>query len=240
MARKKEPEEHGTESWLMSYCDMITLLVTFFLMMMTFSTKEQGDVTELGIGLLKGRGGVWPSRMGTSYNEELDRAVAERMSRDLDELIESSAGSVALQSGLDGLIVHFDVECSFAPDSIEVPPKLRENLHKLANLLVPYDHIAVVEGSTDSEFRPTARYPTAQSISVARACAAADVMLEVRTLSAGRVQIAAFGTERPRASNDTELGRRSNRGVDVRVLAMSKALQAKADAVVTTTPVRRR
>jgi len=240
MARKKEPEEHGGESWLMSYCDMITLLVTFFLMMMTFSTKEQGDVSELGIGLLKGRGGIWPSRMGSSYNEELDRAVAEQMSRDLDGLIEETSGSVALQSGLDGLIVHFDVECSFAPDSIEVPPKLREDLLKLAALLVPYDHIAVVEGSTDSEFRPSSRYPSAQSISVARACAAAAVMLEVPALQAGRVQIAAFGTERPRASNDTELGRRSNRGVDVRVLAMSRSLQARSEAVIAPSPVRNR
>jgi chemotaxis protein MotB len=240
MARKKEPEEHGAESWLMSYCDMITLLVTFFLMMMTFSTKEKGNVTELGIGLLKGRGGVWPSRMGSSYNEELDRAVAEQMSRDLDDLIEKTGGSVALQSGLDGLIVHFDLECSFAPDSIEVPPKLRDDLLELAALLVPYDHIAVVEGSTDSEFQPTTRFPTAQSISVARACAAAAVMLEVPALAPERVQIAGFGTERPRASNDTEQGRRSNRGVDVRVLAMSKSLQAKADAVMSSTPVRRR
>jgi flagellar motor protein MotB len=208
--------------------------------MMTFSTKEKGNVTELGIGLLKGRGGVWPSRMGSSYNEELDRAVAEQMSRDLDDLIEKTGGSVALQSGLDGLIVHFDLECSFAPDSSEVPPKLRDDLLELAALLVPYDHIAVVEGSTDSEFQPTTRFPTAQSISVARACAAAAVMLEVPALAPGRVQIAGFGTERPRASNDTEQGRRSNRGVDVRVLAMSKSLQAKADAVLSSTPVRRR
>src|SRR6187397_2286014 len=56
MARKKKPEEHShSESWLVSYCDMISLLVTFFLMMMTFSTKDTADVREVGVGLLKGR-----------------------------------------------------------------------------------------------------------------------------------------------------------------------------------------
>ena len=51
------------ESWLVSYCDMISLLVTFFLMMMTFSTKEKFDVKETGVGLLRGRGGIWQNDM---------------------------------------------------------------------------------------------------------------------------------------------------------------------------------
>ena len=48
MAKKKPEEPAHSESWLVSYCDMISLLVTFFLMMMTFSTKEKFDVKEAG------------------------------------------------------------------------------------------------------------------------------------------------------------------------------------------------
>ena len=60
MARQKKPEEHGhSESWLVSYCDMISLLVTFFLMMMTFSTKDNMTFKEASLGLLRGRGGIW-------------------------------------------------------------------------------------------------------------------------------------------------------------------------------------
>lgn len=223
MVRKKQQEEHGGESWLMSYCDMITLLVTFFLMMMTFSTSSHGDIKELGVGLLTGRAGAWPSSMGSSYDDEIDRELTELLAEDFERAIEDSDGSMALQSAVDGLVVQFDTQCSFPPSSNTISPKLRENLERVATLIARYDNRLVVEGSTDSEFLPTARFPTAQSMGAARAAAAARILLENPALAPERVQVASFGDERPLAPNDTAVGRKRNRCVDVRVLAGPKA-----------------
>ena len=41
MVRKKQADDHPPESWLMSYCDMITLLVTFFLMELADPTPDR-------------------------------------------------------------------------------------------------------------------------------------------------------------------------------------------------------
>jgi chemotaxis protein MotB len=229
MARKKHVEDGGGEGWLMSYCDMITLLVTFFLMMMTFSTSEKGDLEEIGVGLLKGRGGVWPAMLGSSTAERLDTALVERLARDLDELSTESGGALGLRGAIDGLLIQFDLESSFAPGSAAPPPALVRRLEGIAERLHPYEWTMVIEGSTDSQFRPDAKHPTAIALGLARARAAADVVLSNRRVERERVQVTSFGADRPLASNDTATGRRANRCVTLRIVATSVSAAAASE-----------
>ncbi|MBI5362645.1 MAG: flagellar motor protein MotB [Planctomycetes bacterium] len=222
---KKKPEEpaHG-ESWLVSYCDMISLLVTFFLMMMTFSTKEKFDVKEVGVGLLKGRGGVWQNMMSIPQQHEVDPSVVDALSRDLAALGKEQADdpTSSVQDRLDGLVLNFDMSSSFTPGSAEVNAALRKNLLTLAKALQRYTHLIVVEGFTDDRFQPTPEFPTAEAMGIARARSAARIMLENSLLPPDLVQISGPGAARPRASNDTASGRTSNRRVEVRILALAK------------------
>jgi len=78
-------------------------------------------------------------------------------------------------------------------------------------------------------FEPTALYPSALSMGLARAEAAASVILENRLVPHERVQVASAGADRPRASNDTASGRRANRGVTVRVVAHPVSTERKLD-----------
>jgi len=229
MVRKKQADDHPPESWLMSYCDMITLLVTFFLMMMTFSTKDGGDIREVGVGLLKGRGGIWPPMLGASFREELDPAVIESAAKDLDELMTKSDGAVALHKSIDGLTLQFDIECAFDPDSAEPNRRLVESLALVSQALEPYEWPVVVEGSTDSAFEPTSGHPTALDLGLARAEAAARALFANPRVRRERIQVASFGADRPLASNDTALGRRANRGVCVRIVALSITHASRAD-----------
>ena len=226
MFRRKHVDEGGTESWLMSYCDMITLLVTFFLMMMSFSSSEKGDLEEIGVGLLKGRGGVWPPMLGAASVERLDLDVLESMARDLDELSDESGGAIGLRGAIDGLVIQFDLESSFAPGSATPPPALVRHLERIAARLYPYDWTIVIEGSTDSAFQPTARHATPIALGLARARAAADVVLSNRRIERERIQVTSFGSDRPLAPNDTAHGRRANRCVTLRILAPSVSAAA--------------
>lgn len=224
MARKKQEEHAHSESWLVSYCDMISLLVTFFLMMMTFSTKDQFDVKEVGVGLLNGRGGIWKNSMAFPQQEDIDPSMVDALSRDLASLSEAQAGEqkTSIQPLLDGLTISFDVRSSFAPGSAEVNEELRKNLSTLAGALQRYTHLVVVEGFTDDHFQPTPDHPTAEAMGIARAQAAARVLLESRLLRPDLVQISSTGKLRPRTSNDTVTGRASNRRVEVRIVALKK------------------
>jgi len=224
MARKKQEEIAHGESWLVSYCDMISLLVTFFLMMMTFSTKEKFDVKETGVGLLRGRGGIWKNEMAIPQQHEVDPSIVDSLARDLAAQgdPQDAEPNSSVKGQLDGFAISFDMRSSFAPGSAEVNSALRENLLKLADALQRYTHLIVIEGFTDDRFQPTPEFPEAQDMALARAQNAARVMLEQSLLPAELVQVAGIGDARPRASNDSPTGRTSNRRVEVRVLALAK------------------
>jgi len=228
MARKKHLEDGHSESWLVSYCDMISLLVTFFLMMMTFSTKDSGDIKEIGVGLLKGRGGVWPSLKGSSFTQEIDPEVIAALAEDLDGLnAPDGSTSVAFQPVLDGLLVHFSQDACFAPGSVEIHPALERNLKSLARVLARFDQLAVVEGSTDASPEDVRDFASPEALGAARAQAAARVMLSSSTLVPEQLQIASPGRARPRSEHDTAASRATGRRVEVRILSLSRSRAAQ-------------
>src|SRR5262245_47340727 len=111
---------------------MISLLVTFFLMMMTFSTHDQFDVKEAGVGLLHGGGGVWKNPVCTATESQIDADTISRLSRNLSELVDEQKEHVSLRSVSDGFTISFDLASSFEPGAAELSPVLRANLERLA------------------------------------------------------------------------------------------------------------
>lgn len=239
MARPKKQEEHGhSESWLVSYCDMISLLVTFFLMMMTFSTKETADVREVGVGLLRGRGGIWNTKLYFPVQDEVDPQTVSAIARDVAAAAENQEdGSRSnVREQVDGFSMSFDLRSSFAPGSATPTAELVANLRTAASFLQRYTQLVVIEGFTDDRFQPTPDYPDAEALALARAMNAARVLLEGSLLSPEQVQIAGLGTIRPRAPNDSALGRTSNRRIELRVVSLASQNLVYADR--STTPER--
>lgn len=234
MGRKKHVEEGGgSEGWLVSYCDMISLLVTFFLMMMTFSTSSAGDIREVGIGLLKGRGGIFPNLTAYGPPEEVDPSMLEELARELDAMRSADVGEtrIGLSPSSDGLSILFDARCSFDPGSARVRDELRDELRRVVAVIGRYEQMIVVEGFTDGQFVASEEFPTAEALSAARAFAAAQVLLAEPTLSTDQVQIAALGAARLRAPEDLEIGRELNRRVELRLLSVTRerALDGSGD-----------
>lgn len=111
----------------------------------------------------------------------------------------------------DTLKLNLDSEISFDFDSAEIKPGFRTTLDKIADILRQYPDTTVhVVGHTDS--RGSAEYN--QRLSERRAAAVARY-LESRGVSPNRISYEGRGESEPRASNDTEAGRRLNRRVEI-------------------------
>lgn len=247
-----EDRPAGAPKWIVTFTDMVSLLVTFFVMMMSFSTIEEREellITEAfsnsspGVVLnLKGHSAVQPPEYDRQHaihpmrgglrphvrpDDELLQNLEEMGQRATDEHLELDFSQAA-----DGLLISFDREAAFLPGSAEVPADLRPRLVELARVLEHYGHLVVVEGFTDDAFQPTPRYPDAKALAAARASAAAEVMIGASRLGPEAVQIAGLGPLRPREGNDTAEGRTANRRVEVRVLSMSKARAQQLETVL--------
>ena len=243
-----EPEEDGPKTapdWVVTFTDMISLLVTFFVLLMTYSSLDPRDFVKIG-SLLDTHRGVLSQDQGdiaidfsqtdVVANQDLLRGAPAPHSRPPQDLYENleemgqkeSEDHVPVDLGKvrDGLRLVFDESCSFAPGSAEPPAELVRSLGEIARVLEHYSFTVVVEGFTDARFQSTARYPTAEVLSIHRARNAARVMLSESDLSPVLVQVAGIGAERPRASEESAEGRQLNRRVEVRVMALSSSRQA--------------
>ena len=240
--RLEDPPPPGAPRWIVTFSDMVSLLVTFFVMLMSFSTTETREVmlvlqafTATRSGILEdenGRSAVEPPQHDRMRAVNPTRGALRPHVRDEDKLVENLAEMgqkddpryvpIDLTRAPDGLLVGFGPEAAFAPGSAEVGPELRRSLVDIARVLEHYQHLIVVEGFTDAAFAPTPRYPTAQALAAARAAAAAEVMLEESALPPQRLQISGVGA-RPRTNQASASGRTASRRVELRILSLSRA-----------------
>ena len=239
---KKDREEEappGAPEWIVTFADMTSLLVTFFVMLMTFSTMDKLEMMLIQGVRLVGRGGVAEEDKGhTPYEPSEDDIYSasdpnegaqiphSRPEWELNE-VEGDMGQRKdpdqlerdLRDIADGLQITFSDEAGFAPGSAVVSPRLRRSLLEISEVLSHYPHLVVVEGFTDDHFQPTPDFPSSQALGVARAAAAAKLLLDGGGLSPRLVQVAGIGAQRFLADNETALDRARNRRVELRVLS---------------------
>ena len=245
MAKRRPAEEGppGAPEWIVTFSDMISLLVTFFVMLMSFSTISERETMLIVEAFSNSRGGILLNPNGPDAvepppvdrlsgihsmrgarqpharpDEELLLTLEEMGQRSDEEHLE-----VDLARAPDGLRILFGAEASFAPGSDEVPPALARALGELGRVLESYGLLVVVEGHTDAAFQPTPRFPSAEALGAARASAAARAMLAASAMQSEAVQVTGLGLQRPRVEGQSALERTLNRRVELRILALSKA-----------------
>lgn len=245
MAKKKrqvDPPPPSAPDWIVTFSDMISLLVTFFILMMTFSSLDAKETFTLKDAFQGGPRGVISNDGGHSITppprHDLMRAMnglrgldtphsrpPDQLPRDLQQVGQRRQDNQLefdLKGVADGLVIHYDSKFSFGPGSVLIHPRLTQALIELADVLGHYRYLVVVEGFTDSEFKPTAEHPTAQALSCARAQAAALALID-GGLDPRLLQIAGLGSQRPINQNATAMERTANRRIEVRVLSLSRA-----------------
>ena len=246
MGRKKKGKKaasgpKGAPEWVVTFTDMISLLVTFFVLLMTFSSMEEYDMVKIDAWLF-GKRGVLDSR-GSAMAEspesdlvsesDLERGSSQphvRPSEALEEnLVEMGQKKSDAHQELsfdempDGLVLEFGEAEAFAPGSAQINGALAKALGEIGRVLEHYRHMIVFEGFTDESFQPNARYRSAEALAFARAQNAAQFMLANSNVVPERLQIAGLGAQDPRGSSDTALERTKNRRVQVRILSISSA-----------------
>jgi len=250
-SRVKAIEDEGPRvpDWIVTFSDMVSLLVTFFILLMTFSSVDVLDAFQMD-GRLTGLSGHMHNDQGESAPDPLEHDFIAAMnisrgatvphSRSPEELPENlDAMGVALTEDHmeidfartpDGLVVRFDKRCAFKPGSAELPTELARCLSEMSAVLEHYQNLIVVEGFTDAGFLPTPEFQTSDALAHARALAAAEALLKGSDLAPELVQTSGIGSRRFSESNDTALDRRRNRRVEVRILSLSRARREAVEA----------
>lgn len=240
-ARAPDPEPAGAPEWIVTFTDMISLLVTFFVLLMTFSSMEEYDPVQIKGVLQGGKGVVLPERAPRvveapepdviSHTDPL-KGAPEPHTRDQEfeadrtnEQFRRQRESEKLRDLTDiadGLLIQWGAEASFEPGSAKPNAALRAALLDVADVLAAYDHAIVLEGHDSPDHEATRAHPDSDSIALARALACARILVDEAGIAPGRVQVASYGATRAKTLNDSPQGRAHNRRVELRILSMPR------------------
>lgn len=237
MGKHDVPEDppQSAPEWIVTFSDMISLLVTFFVMLMSFSTIEENEAAIIVGAFGQRSGGILEGGPSSSVTEPpRDRMLAtnplrggdvphsrpaEELPENLDEMGQKlGAGELEVDftAATDGLLLRFGDDCAFEPGSARVPAPLSRALDELGEVLQHYSHLVVIEGHAGASFTPTTALPDAEALSTARAAAAARILLDGNDLSRDLLQVNGLGTQAARDGRHAEC-------VEIRVLSLSKA-----------------
>lgn len=252
--RKGRHEEHeNLERWLLTYADMITLLMAFFIMMYSMSVLNMSKFRQAAISIRSGFGGVikgqGQSAMGTSgmlgaRSHSLDgdtAGVSWRIVQPLVSYIEEEANKGKVKIGEDnrGIIITLSSDdLMFKSGSSEVNPAAFPVLDRISETLKKTENLVQIEGHTCDLPPNSSRYASNWELSTARATNVLRYLVEVRHLEAERFAAAGYGSVRPVCKNKDNVSRSRNRRVEIVILRPEAAVGSapKAESKVISNP----
>ena len=233
-------EEGGhDERWVLSYADLVTLLLGFFIILYASAEMSVEKFQEISVAFAEafnvdvsegvaGGSPLFDGGTGIIDGGDITGAIA---AVDLDlEAFRQAVRERSAQRGvaLNQIVVTRDIDNNVVirlADNLVFPSasaNIREDALPLLDVVVDVvhdlDNEIRVEGHTDNVPVGTDRYPTNWELSSARATAVLRYLVEQGDVNPGRLFAAGYGEFRPVASNRTPEGRALNRRADIVVL----------------------
>ena len=207
---RSDGEGHLRDRWLVSYADLVTLLLALFIVMYAASDKERAkQIADSFSAENTGGSGIMPG----SQSVKGETAGYEKKLLENPVLMQKTK----MRQTKDGLVVSLSEAGFFAPGEAAVTTEADSVINTLADSLHESGARIRIEGHTDSTPISNARYPSNWELSTARAASVLARLIE-RGISPERLSAAGYGGFQPVADNLTGEGRAQNRRVDVVIL----------------------
>jgi chemotaxis protein MotB len=247
-----EDESGGHERWLLSYADFITLLFAFFVVMYASSSLNKSkyqQVTEALsqafdkpkskqdgpriVALAKGDGSAMikpviddPLAISKAKKEKI-RAENRKIDALINALVKAlspmiSTGKIKVMQTNKGVRIDIHDSVLFTPGSARINNQAAVNtLQSIAPLLNSSGQAIEIEGHTDSLPIKNLSFASNWELSAIRATSVLDVLSQ-SGIADERLSAIGYGSSKPVDSNDSELGRASNRRVSIMILRVNR------------------
>jgi chemotaxis protein MotB len=233
--------ESDSESWLTTYADFITLLLTFFILLyaMTSGVSKEKFQAMIGVfqkskGVLKHESVIHHKIPSTKMHRKQNWHAFNKMVKDrnLEDQIHFKMVQNGIYITLGGPVTFKTYSAKLKPEAGKILKIIAQAIQKYS--LEPLKTVKVF-GNTDN--RPVdpsaAKFPSNWSLGAARAISVLQFLIEHSTVPGKKFEAVTYGEYHPVASNTTEEGRGKNRRVKIYVEYDKKqAKGAKADSLI--------
>ncbi|XWN37151.1 MAG: OmpA family protein [Balneola sp.] len=215
--RKTELDAHEEDhEWLLTYSDMITLLLAFFAVLIAVSYVDLNLWEQMKQGL----------RSEINKQENVQTPLAE-VKKDLDEKLadEREAGQVDITLDREGIKLFFNSSSFYNSGEANLLPTGQQIIDKVTqamNDLGYYKFKVDVEGHTDNVPINTPVYPSNWELSVARASGVVKYFIQ-EDIEPERIKASGYADTKPivphvdEAGNDIVENRALNRRIVIRI-----------------------
>ncbi len=237
--KKKKPEEHeNLERWLITYADLITLLLAFFILMYTMSKQDSKKYQEVaahlkaiftGSNAVLATGNVAgkvPIELSFKGGAENVAALKEQLERELREIGDKnpadSAQNISLISDERGLVVRAMEKAFFDTGKADLTSRARSALDSIAPVLANMPNHVRVEGHTDNVPINTSEFRSNWELSVRRATEVVRYLVERHRFPPDRISASGFAEYRPIAPNEMAEDRAKNRRIEIIIVKVAE------------------
>lgn len=218
----------GRDRWLLTYADLITLLLAYFIVMFAISQTDLEKFEKLSASLRRAFNNVDLASVlesaGGGGEGFLDGLPAQnrdfvRISADLARLAQEKGleGEISVNSRREGVVISISTSVLFDSGSAEIRPESEETLNTIANLLRGMPNEVRIAGHTDN-ISPYPKWPSNWELSAARAIQVVKYLANQGGLESRRLSAIGYGEQRPLFPNDTPEHRQKNRRVEILIV----------------------
>lgn len=205
--RSEPPKAPGAPLWFVTFSDMVTLLLGFFIAIVSFSNIEieryreamqsfRGALHSPFSGSTGGSGPALPALSESLYDaQEVVEAAGE-----INRLVKSlpSNEGIQIESQPEGVKITLSNPVIFDEGSNDMKSGATSLLGNIARIIIKHDPIEVlIEGHTDDTPIHTARFPSNWELSAARAIAVLE-LFQKQGVPPQKLVAIGYGEYRPR------------------------------------------
>lgn len=237
----EEPAGSGTPAWVVTFADLMSLLMCFFVLLLSFSEldaqkfKEMAGEMSKAFGVQRevpaddmpmgssiifpnvtagtGRDGSAMEALQNTDVEQLTSTTAEALREALS--VELEAGGLQLDEGQRQIILRVEENGSFPSGSADVTPAFEDLLSRMATVLARVPGGLTIEGHTDDVPIRTARFSSNWDLSASRAASVANALLRHAAIAPARILVQGHAETDPREPNASAERRARNRRVEI-------------------------
>ena len=200
--------------WIISYADLVTLLLALFLVM--FAVNNNENCSKVNAEGVNKNQGVNSTRIVVEIKKDKPVKMPELQKELLTEF--KNDDNVILLKDTRGLIIRLNDNVLFGSAETELQPEAIQTLNKIIDILSKINNPVIIEGHTDSLPIKSKKFASNWELSTARATSVIDYLVQSKRVNPRRLSAVGYGEFVPVADNTSNSGRMKNRRVDIIIL----------------------
>lgn len=237
--RKKEKKESGgAPGWMTTFSDLMSLLLTFFILLYSMSNidaQKFQDMTNSLQGVLSGLGYTQilegknsdvqvPLDTEVPVDDVVDTTAVKKQIQEVYEKVldyvekEGLDADVSVNYNKRGIFVDIKEAILFDSGSAEIKDTGLLVLKKIEGILNEFENEIVVEGHTDNIPMRSPLFASNWELSTGRSVSVVRYLSEVGKIKPTRISAVGYGEYKPIVANDTPANRAINRRVNILII----------------------